>query len=65
MSVEVTFNDRPLGYVEEDVQQLVFIRLNHFIESEDHPEEEEIDLRERAKYLKKCKDTMWNSWTRE
>ena len=72
VSVEVTLNDRPLGYEEEEVLQpvitpnsLLFIQPSHLIEPENHPEREEVDLRERAKYLKKCKDAMWNRWTRE
>ena len=44
---------------------LLFIRPSHLIEPENHPEQEEVDLQERAKYLKKCKDAMWNRWTRE
>ena len=26
---------------------------------------QETDLRKRAKYLRKCKDALWSSWTRE
>ena len=70
-SVEVTLNDRPLGYVDDDVQQplitpnsLLFVRPSHLLEPQNH-QYEDVDLRKRARYLKKCKDAMWNRWTRE
>ena len=37
---------------------------NHLPELKAH-HLEETDLRKRAKYLQKCKETMWNRWSSE
>ena len=70
LDVEVTLNNRPLDYVEDDVQlplltpnNMQFIGTTVLPEKEPHRELR--DLRKRAKYLKKCKDAMWSRWTKE
>ena len=71
LDIEVTMNNRPLCYVEEDVQlptltPNVFLMLNSNVLPELQPYHvEERDLRKRAKFLMKTKDTMWRSWTTE
>ena len=71
VDIEIAMNNRPLSYVEEDVELPVLtpnsiLHLNpiHIPELDSHciPEK---DLRKRAKYLLKCKQAMWNRWTRE
>ena len=60
--MEIALNNRPLSYVEEDVQVplltpniLQFGRPN--LLPEDHNQENP-DLRKRARYLAKCKDVV-------
>ena len=69
LDVEVALNNRPLSYVEDDPQlpvltpnSLLFGQPNLLPELEHHHLESP-DLRKRAKYLKRCKDTMWRRWT--
>ena len=61
LSVETTLNDRPLGYVEEDIQttvitpnSLLFLQPNQLLEPSHHAIENK-DLRKRYKYLQKCR----------
>lgn len=71
LDVEVTLNNRPLSYLEEDIQlpiltpsTFLYGQPNMLPELEPHHVQEH-DLRKRAKYLRKCKDTLWSRWTRE
>ena len=71
LDVEVQVNRRPLSYVEDDVQLSVltpssylFQRSNLLPEKEPWREETK-SLGKRAKYLKSCKDTLWNRWSKE
>ena len=71
LDVEVALNNRPLSYVEEDIQLplltpnlLQFGRPNLLPEPEDHHQENP-DLRRRARYLAKCKDVVWKRWSTE
>ena len=64
-------NDRPLSYVEDDVQfpiltpnTLMFQRSNAVPEELPH-HCEEVNLFRRAKYLRRCKDAMWERWSKE
>ena len=71
LDIEVTMNNRPLCYVEEDVQlptltPNAFLMLNSNVLPELQPYHiEERDLRKRAKFLMKTKDGMWRRWTTE
>ena len=67
LDVEVALNNRPLSYVEEDVQlpvltpnMLQFGRPN--ILPEDHNQKNPDLL---ARYLAKCKDVVWGRWSTE
>ena len=71
LDVEISLNNRPLSYMEEDVQMptltpnsLLFINSSILPEL-DPSHLEEKDLRKRARYLMKCKDAMWRRWSRE
>ena len=71
LDVEVTLNNRPLSYVEGDVQlplltpnTLQFGRPNILPEQPEH-QIENPDLRKRAKYIRRCKDVLWKRWSSE
>ena len=71
LDVEVALNNRPLSYVEDDVQlpvltpnALLFGRPNQLPE-EDYQNLDEHELRRRARYLRRCKDLLWGRWTSE
>ena len=71
LDVEITLNNRPLTYLEDDVQlptltphAMMFGQPNQL--PEDDPDAiESKDLRKRARYLRRCKDVMWTRWTEE
>ena len=71
LDVEVALNNRPLSYVEDDVQlpvltpnALLFGRPNQLPE-EDYQNLDEHELRRQARYLRRCKDLLWGRWTSE
>ena len=71
LDVEVALNNRPLSYLEDEVQlpvltpnSLLHINTSHLPELQSHHVPDK-DLRKRARYLSKCKDVMWNRWTRK
>ena len=71
IDVEITLNNRPLSYVEDDLQlplltpnSMLFANSNLLPELQPH-HIESADLRKRAKHLLKCKEAMWVRRTRE
>lgn len=69
LNVEVALNNRPLTYLDEDIQLVVLtpnsmllLDLNHLPELQPYHLPEK-DLRKRAKFLQKCKEVMWKRWT--
>ena len=71
LDVEVALNNRPLTYLDEDIQLPVLtpnamlqIDSNHLPELQLHHLPEK-NLRRRAKFLLKCKEVMWKRWTAE
>ena len=67
LDLEIALNNRPLCYVEDDIQlpvltlnnSLLFLRSNQLPELEPH-HLREFDLRRRAnKYLRMCKQASW------
>ena len=71
LDVEIALNDRPLSYVEDDIELPVLtpssmLNINpvQVPELKSH-RIENLDLRKRAKFLKKCKQAMWKRWSRE
>jgi hypothetical protein len=71
LDVEVALNNRPLSYVEDDIQfpiltpnSLLYGRSNVLPELEPHREESK-DLRKRAKHLRRCKEAVWRRWRNE
>ena len=65
LDVEITMNNRPLGYVENDVQMPLLTPNNMIHGIPIHTPEgdcdaiESNDLRRVAKRLKRCKDSVW------
>ena len=71
LEIEVTLNNRPLCYMEEDHQlptltpnSLLFLNTNLLPELQPYHLEER-DLRKRAKFIQSTKDAMWRRWTGE
>ena len=71
LDVEIALNNRPLCYLEDDIQlpvltpnSLLFLRSNQLPELEPH-HLGEVDLRRGAKYLQKCKQALWSWWATE
>ena len=71
LDVEMTMNNRPLSYVEDDLQlpvltpnMMLISDRNALLEANVH-EIKERDLRTRAKYLNKCRDNLWKRWKTE
>ena len=71
LDVEVALNNRPLTYLDEDIQlpvltpnSMLHLDSNHLPELQPHHLLEK-DLRKRAKFLLKCKEVMWKRWTTE
>ena len=71
LDIEVALNNRPLNYVDDDLQ-LPILTPSSFLYGQpnalpelDPSHIQVYDLRKRAKYLRKCKDALWSRWTRE
>ena len=69
--MEITLNNRPLGYVEDDIQlpvltpnSMLYLNSNTLPEFPPH-EYEDRDLQRRAKHLLKCKAAVWKRWSQE
>ena len=71
LDVEITLNNRPLGYVDDDVERSILMPNVMMLGLPNYPLEESIDLvddqdlKKRAKYLQSCKDKVWKQWTNE
>ena len=71
LDVQTVINNRPLSYCEDDIQlptltpnALIFGKSNYRPE-EQLSEIEDKDLRRRAKYLLRCKESLWKRWSSE
>ncbi len=71
LDIEIILNNRPLSYIEDDLQHpiltpnsLMFVLSNVLPEMQSHRVEDG-DLRKRAKFLKRCKDAVWKRWKNE
>lgn len=72
LDVEQTLNNRPLSYVEDDIQQeiltpnsLIFGQINRVPTEEDKHDVEKGDLRKRFKFIQRCKEATWQRWSQE
>lgn len=71
LDVKVALNNRPLSYLEEDIQlpvltpnSMLHINPSYLPKLQLHHVPDK-DLRKRAKFLMKCKEVMWKRWTAE
>ena len=71
LDVETQINRSPLSYVEDDLELPILTPASFlFQHSPQLPEQpawqiKDKDLRRRTKFLKSCKDQLWNRWQRE
>ena len=72
LDVEINLNNRPLTYVEEDLEYSMLspnsMILGRDIKlPDDSPEEEEVsaNLKKRQRYVDKCKKASWKRWVHE
>ena len=71
LDIEVGLNNRPLSYLEDDVEQPVLtptklLQINPNVIPEVQPHHlDDVDLRKRDTFLRKCKELMWRRWSRE
>ena len=68
--IKIMLNNRPLNYLEDDVQFLVLTSNTLAFAEKTFKLNEDIirlegDLQKRATYVKKCKDNAWNRWKGE
>lgn len=74
LDVEVTMNNRPLGYVEDDVQSTILtpnlmmfdypIEIPH-LENIKEDLNVTVDLKKRYRYLKNARQRIWERWSNE
>ena len=71
LDVETSLNNRPLCYVEDDIQlpeltpNVMMLESNNALLQEDIEAIKDKDLRKRAKYLEQCKENIWKRWSNE
>ena len=70
LDVEVTLNNRALCYMEDDIQlpvltpsAMMFGRPK--LIPDEHLDDEDPDMRKRARYLRRCKQVLWSRWSGE
>ena len=71
LDVEISLHNRPLSYVEEEIQfptltpNIMLMGQNNALLEKDVASIEDKDLRSRAKYIESCKDNLWKRWPNE
>ncbi len=71
LDIEMVLNNRPLSYVEEDVQMPILTPNSLMFGQPGVVPEEEIadiddtNLRKRARHVEKCKNALWARWSSE
>ena len=71
LDVELSLNNRPLSYVEDDVEMpiltpnIMMFGQHNCVPEEDVNDVSDADLRKRARYLRDCKNKVWTRWTNE
>jgi hypothetical protein len=72
LEVEITLNNRPLGYLDNDIELQpltpngMIHGANISLHEEVPDEQDEVKaMVKRARYLKRCKDVMWKRWSSE
>ena len=65
LDVEITLNNRPLSYVEDDVQlplltpNMMFLGQKNALLEQEVAQIKDKNLRRRAMYLQRCRDNLW------
>ena len=71
LDVEVNLNNRPLTYIEDDIQKPIFtpnsmlLGRDTVMLEEDPEEDDKNSSKKRQKYIVRCKDGAWRRWKRE
>ena len=71
LDIELVLNNRPLSYVEDDIQMPILTPNNLMFGQPGTIPEEDVDcideasLRKRARYVEKCKNALWSRWSSE
>ena len=71
LDAEVALNNRPLSYVEDDLQfpvlmpNVMMFGKDKVLSTEDLNQIVDHYLRKRARYLECCKQAIWNRWHAE
>lgn len=71
LDAEIALNNRPLSYVEDDIQlpvltpQSMMFGQPNLLPEGDVDSVEDKDMRKRARYLRRCNDMLWSRWTGE
>ena len=71
LNVGVAVNNRPLSYVEDDVELPVLTPVTmmyaqcNLLPEEDADAVENVDLCKRARCVRRCKEVLWLRWTTE
>ena len=70
LDIEVTLNNPPLMYVEEDIQMPVLTRNTllygqPLLVPEEDLDDDVSEMKRRRRYINKCKDVTWTRWTKE
>ena len=71
LDAEITLNNRPLSYVEDDIDMPVLTPNTMMfgpyvnVPESDPADEEDADLRRRARYVLQCKERIWSRWRNE
>ena len=71
LDVEICLNNRPLAYVEDDVElsvltpNLMITGESCVLPDEDSGSSEEEEMKRRAKHVLRCKKAIWKPWTGE
>ena len=66
LDAEIALNNRPLSYVEEDIQlpvltpQSMMFGQPNLLPEGDVDSVEDKEMRKRARYLRRCKDVLWS-----
>ena len=71
LDIEIILNNRPLTYIEKEIDYLILTpnslilgRDINFLDAAPHESENET-IKNRHKYIKRCKEALWKRWKHE
>ena len=70
LDAEINLNNRPLMYVDDDIQfpvqtPNILIHGQPIIIPEEQFDDDDKIIKKRQRYIKRCKDAAWNRWNKE